>query len=310
MAFGMRETLRSWFTENLNLKLLSFASALILYSIVHSAQDAQRSISASVVVQLPRDSANRMLVDQTPPQVRLLLRGPTAALDDLHADDLTIQVQLSSTSERTVKLDPKMVHLPPSARVESFDPSQIELVWEDVITRDVPIQVSVLGAPAPGFMIKGAPVAEPAVVRAHGPKSEVLNLQYARAAAFEVNGLTEGSYPRQLLIDAPPARVTYDTNSVTVTAEVTREVVERPFIKLPVVVIGQGNTKTAKTLPAEVDVRLVCPPEILRALRPEQVVPRVEEKSTEKSGTEALPVIVQVDRCEVHVTPSTVVVRW
>jgi hypothetical protein len=308
MADGMRERLRSWFTENLNLKLLSLVSALVLYSIVHSAQDAQRSISASVVVQLPRDSANRMLVDQTPPQVRLLLRGPTAALDDLHADDLTIQVQLSSTSERTVRLDPKMVHLPPSARVEAFDPPMVELVWEEVITRDVPIQVSVLGAPAPGFMIKGAPVAEPAVVRAHGPKSEVLNLQYARAAAFEVNGLTEGSYPRQLLIDAPPARVAYDTNSVTVTAEVTREVVERPFIKLPVVVVGQQGK--AKTLPAEVDVRLVCPPEILRALRPEQVVPRVEEKSTEKSGSEAVPVVVQVDKCEVHVTPSTVVVRW
>ncbi len=307
MAFDVKGKLRSWFTENLNLKLLSFASALVVYSIVHSAQDAQRSISASVVVQLPRDSANRVLVDQTPPQVRLLLRGPTAALDDLHADDLTIQVQLTSTSERTVKLDPKMVHVPPTARVESIDPPVVELVWEDIITRDVPIQVSVLGAPAPGFMIKGAPVADPAVVRAHGPKSEVLNLQYARAAAFEVNGLTEGSYPRQLLIDAPPPRVAYDSNSVTVTAEVTREVVERPFIKLPVVVVGQTK---AKTLPAEVDVRLVCPPEILRALRPEQVVPRVEEKSTEKSGSEALPVIVQVDRCEVHVMPSTVVVRW
>jgi hypothetical protein len=307
MADSMRERLRSWFTQNLNLKVLSFGSALVLYSLVPRAQDAQRSISASVVVQLPRDTGSRVLVDQTPPQVRLLLRGPIAALDDLHADDLTIQVQLTSTLERTVRLDSKMVHVPPSVRVEAFDPGSVELVWEDVITRDVPIQVSVLGAPAPGFMIKGAPVAEPAVVRAHGPKSEVLNLQYARAAAFEVNGLTEGSYPRQLLIDAPPPRVTYDKNSVTVTTEVTREMVERPFIKLPVVVVGQGK---AKTLPAEVDVRLVCPPEILRALRPEQVVPRVEEPSTEKTGSEALPVIVQVDRCEVHVTPATVVVRW
>ena len=306
MAESMRERLRSWFTQNLNLKVLSIGSALVLYSLVPRAQDAQRSISASVVVELPRDSASRLLVDQTP-QVRLLLRGPIAALDDIHADDLRIEVQLTSTLERTVKLDPKMLHLPPSVRVEGFDPGTVELVWEDVITRDVPIQVSVLGAPAPGFMIKGAPVAEPAVVRAHGPKSEVLNLQYARAAAFEVNGLTEGSYPRQLLIDAPPPRVTYDKNSVTVTAEVTREMVERPFIKLPVVVVGQGK---AKTLPAEVDVRLVCPPEILRALRPEQVVPRVEEPSTEKTGSEALPVIVQVDRCEVHVTPATVVVRW
>lgn len=307
MAIEARARVHGWFTENLNLKLLSMACALLLYSLVHSSQDAQRSVSASVVVQLPRDSSNRMLVDQRPPQVRLFLRGPSAALDDLHADDLSLQVPLSSTSERTAKLDAKMVNLPPTVRVEAFDPGTIELVWEDVITRDVPIQVSVLGTPAPGFMVKGVPIADPAVVRAHGPKNEVLNLQYARAAAFEVNGLTEGTYTRQLLIDAPPPRVNYETTSVRVTTEVTREVVERPFIKLPVIVLGQPK---AKTLPAEVDVRLVCPPEILRALRPEQVVPRIEEKAGAPSGIESRAVVVQVDQCEAHVTPSTVIVRW
>lgn len=307
MFAAARAKLHAWFTQNVNLKLLSLACALLLYSLVHSAQDAQRSVSASVVVQLPRDSSNRMLVDQRPPQVRLFLRGPSAALDDLHADDLSLQVPLSSTSERTVRLDAKMVNLPPQVRVEAFDPGTIELLWEDIITRDVPIQVSVLGTPAQGFMVKGVPVADPAVVRSHGPKSQVLNLQYARAAAFEVSGLTEGTYSRQLLIDAPPPRVTYETTSVGVTTDITREVVERPFIKLPVIVVGQPK---GKTLPAEVDVRLVCPPEILRALRPEQVVPRVAVKATTPSGSESLPVVVEVDQCEAHMTPSTVIARW
>jgi hypothetical protein len=57
-------------------------------------------------------------------------------------------------------------------------------------------------------------------------------------------------------------------------------------------------------------VRLTCPPEILRALRPEQVVPRVEDRSTAASGSESLPVIVEVDKCEAHVTPAAVVARW
>jgi hypothetical protein len=214
---------------------------------------------------------------------------------------------LASTSDRMVTLDPKMVQVPPTVHVEQIEPRTIDLIWEDVITRDVPIQVSVVGTPATGFVVKGAPVADPPVVRAHGPKSEVLGLQYARAAAFEVNGLTEGTYPRQLLIDQPPPRVTYDTTSVTVTTEVTREMVERAFTNLAVAVVGQPK---AKTLPAQVDVRLVCPPEIVHPLRPEQVVPRVEEKSTAASGSESLSVVVQVDKCEAHVTPSTVIVRW
>src|SRR6202021_2940170 len=102
------------------------------------------------------------------------------------------EAELTSTNDRFLRLDPKMVHAPPGVRVEAIDPASVELIWEDVITRDVPIQVSVVGSPAPGFMVKGTPVADPAVVRAHGPKSEVLGIQYARAAAFEVNGLTEG----------------------------------------------------------------------------------------------------------------------
>jgi len=307
MAFALPDQVRATLFENLGLKLVSFVCALLLYSAVHSSQDAQRSMSASLVVTLPPGSGNRVLINQLPPQVRLLLRGAPAKLDDLHADDLGVQAELTSTSERFLRLDPKVVHAPPGVRVEAIDPASIELIWEDVITRDVPIQVGVVGSPAPGFMVKGVPMAEPGIVRAHGPKSEVLGLQYARAAAFEVNGLTEGSYQRQLLIDAPPPRVTYDANIVKVTTQVMREVVERNFIKLPVIVVGPTK---GHTLPAEVDVRLICPPEVVRALRPEQVVPRVEEKSDAKAGVESLPVVVQVDRCEGHVTPSSVIVRW
>jgi len=296
-----------WVFEDLGLKIVSFACALLLYSLVHSSQDAQRSMSASLVVTLPPGSGNRVLINQLPPQVRLLLRGTPAKLDDLHADDLGVQAELTSTSERFLRLDPRLVHTPPGVRVEAIDPASIELIWEDLITRDVPVQVGVVGSPAAGFMVKGVPVAEPGAVRAHGPKSEVLGLQYARAAAFEVNGLTEGRYERQLLIDAPPSRVSYDANIVKVTTQIMREVVERPFIRLPVIVVGPAK---AKTLPAEVDVRLVCPPEVVRALRPEQVVPRVEPRVGSSSGTESLPVVVQVDRCEAHVTPSSVIVRW
>ncbi len=310
MALSPIDQLRADLADNWGLKLVSFACALLLYSLVHSsqdAQDAQRSISASLVVTLPPRSENRVLVNQLPPQVRLLLRGPPAKLDQLHADDLGVQAELISTSDRFLRLDPKVVHAPPGVRVEAIDPSSIELVWEDVIAREVPVQVGVVGSPAPGFMVKGVPVSDPGSVHARGPKSEVLGLQYARAAAFEVHGLTEGAYQRQLLVDTPPPRVTYDMNIVKVTTHVMREVVERPFIRLPVIVVGPVK---ARTFPSEVDVRLVCPPEVVRALRPEQVVPRVEEKLTAVSGSESLPVIVQVDKCDAHVTPSTVIVRW
>ncbi|WP_394843054.1 YbbR-like domain-containing protein [Pendulispora brunnea] len=310
MALELGEKLKAAFTENLNLKFIAFVLALLLYSLFHGAQDAQRTMTVNLVALMPPESADRVLVSSMPPSVRLTLRGSRSALDDLHSDDIGyLQIDVHLGSERRVTLDPGMVHVPPSVRVEQIDPPAIDLVWEDRVTRDVPIQVSVVGTPAPGFVVKGVPQADPATVRVRGPKSEVLVLQHVRADPFDVSGLTEGSFPRHLAIDRPTGRVLPDlaTQSVLVTAEITREVVERPFVKIPVAVVGQAK---GKSQPNEVDVRLVCPPEILRALRPEQVVPKATVHSTAASGSESVAIEVGVEGCEAHTTPSSVVVRW
>ena len=310
MAVDVGERVRAAFTENLGLKFVSFACALVLYSLFHGSQDAQRAMLVDMVVLMPPENANRVLVNSIPPQVRLTLRGSRTALDELRADDIgNLQVDIHTGAEKRVTLDPALVHVPPSVHVVQIDPPSIDLLWEDQVTRDVPIQVSVVGTPAPGFVVKGVPVAEPPSVRVRGPKSEVLVLQHVRADSFDVNGLTEGSYSRHLAIDKPVGRLSPDpsTQSVLITTEITREVVERPFVKMAVAVVGATK---AKTQPTEVDVRLLCPPEILRALRSEQVVPRVTVKSTAASGSESLAVEVSVDKCEAHITPSSVIVRW
>jgi YbbR-like protein len=309
MAFEFAERAKALVSENLNLKLLSFAFALVLYSLVHDAQDAQRVVDIGVTVRVPPDTANRILVGQSATKVRLTLRGSRAALDDIHTDDIgTLQVDAHGGTEKELNLDAEMVHaLPPGVRVEAIDPPVIDLQWEDEIVRDVPVEVSVVGSPANGYVVKGVPTADPKAVRIRGPKSEVLTLQHARAEAFDVTGLTDGSYTRDLAIDKRSA-LGYGASEVKATIEIARELVERPFTKLPVAVIGPAK---ARTNPAEVDVRLTCPPEILRALRPEQVVPQVEVLSKEPTGVLAhVPVEVSVDKCNALVTPDKVIVKW
>ncbi len=308
MASDLGYRLRGMLTENLNLKLLSLAFALLLYSFVHGSQDAQRSLLFSVVALTPPDNANRELVTPIPPQIRVTVRGPRTVLDDVHADDMgNVQIDLRGGNETRVTFEPAMIPVPPGLKVEQIDPPAIDLVWEDRIVRDVPVEVGIVGSPAAGFVVKGAPSAEPATVRARGPKSEVMVLQHARSDAFDVTGLTAGKYTRQLAIDRPRGRVAFDVPSVAATVQIAREVVERPFARVPVAIIGHTN---AKAQPPEVDVRLACPAEIVRALRAEQVVPRVEIASSSDHGADALPVQLSIDQCEVHVTPPSVIVRW
>jgi hypothetical protein len=308
MALDLAYRLRSALTENLNLKLLSLAAALVLYALVHGSQDAQRSLLLSVVALTPREPATRELVTAIPPQIRVTVRGPRSTLDDLRVDDLgSVSVDLRSGDERQIAFDPSMIPVPPGVKVEHIDPPAVDLVWDDRVVLDVPVEVGIVGAAASGFVVKSAPAATPEFVHARGPKSQVMVLQHARADAFDVTGLAAGTYTRQLAIDRPPARVSYDVLSVSATVEILRELVDRLFARVPVAVVGHGN---AKAQPSEVDVRLSCPPEVVRGLRPEQVVPRVQVTSSAEHGSDALPVQVAIDQCTVHVAPPTVIVRW
>jgi hypothetical protein len=307
MALDVTYPIRSLLTENLNLKLFSLAFALALYSLVHGSQEAQRSMLLSVVALTPPENANRDLVSPIPAEVRVTMRGARSTLDDLHADDIQVQLDLRTGAETRKTFTPDMIPVPPGITVEQIDPPEVDLKWEDRIVRDVPIEVGVVGSPAPGFVVKVAPVSDPKAVRAQGPKSQVLVLQRARTDAFDVGGLTEGKYTRQLAIDRPASRLVYDALTVAATVEIGREVAERPFTKIPVAVLGHAS---GKAQPADVDVRMSCPPEVVRALRPEQVVPRVQVTSSADHGSDAFPVQLTIDQCDVHVTPPSVIVRW
>ncbi len=301
------QKLRALVSENLNTKILSFVFALVLYSVVHGSQEAQRSVRLNVVALLPA-TPNRVLVTTIPEKINVTVRGPKASLDDLNADDLgSVQLDLRTGSDSRVVFEPAMIPVPPGLKVEQIDPPAIDLAWEDVVVRDVPVQVGVVGTPASGYVVKGSPVSEPASVRARGPRSRVAVVQHARADAFDVTGLTAGTYTRPLAVDRPPDRVELDVQSVTAEVEIVREVVERPFTRVPVAVVGHPG---AKAQPAEVDVRLVCPSDVARALRSEQIVPRVQVTGGTEHGSDVLPVQLAIDQCEVKVTPPTLVVRW
>jgi len=299
--------LRSAVTDNLNLKLISLAFALILYSVVHGSQEAQRSIRLNVVALLPQ-TPNRVLMTSLPEKINATVRGPKSTLDDLNADDIaSVQIDLRGGTETRWTFEPSMIPLQPGLKVEQIDPPFIDLAWEDVVQSDKPVQVGVVGTPAAGYVVKGAPLADPPRVRMSGPGSRLAVIQFARADAFDVTGLTAGKYTRELAIDRPPNRVDLAVTSVSATVEVGREVAERPFTRVPVAVLGRSS---AKVQPAEIDVRLSCPPEIVRALRPEQIVPRVQVSSGADHGSDVLPVQLVIDQCEVHLTPQSVIVRW
>ncbi len=318
---GIRETLRAALLENVGLKVLSLLCALGFYAFVHGAENAQRTFEVSVVSIMPPESANRELLTQIPNEVAVTLRGTRTKLDDLRADDLgSLQLDLRKGRETRVDLDPSMFHVPASLTVEQIYPASIDLRWDDVVTRSIPVQIARAGDPAPGFTVKGAPAAEPRAVNARGPRSEVDVMQFARAAPFDVTGLTEGVYRRSLALDKPPKLVTYDVESIAATVEIARELLRKEFASKKVEVVGLAR---ATTNPPVVTVRVTGTVEDVNALTPEAIVPRVEPRAagvdTSQPGSAYLDVLVDVPHAKtkpeaqpptVEILPSKVLVKW
>ena len=308
----LRDSVRAALTENVGLKVISLVTAIGIYAFIHGAENAQRTFSVSVVSIMPPESANRQLMIQLPTEVAVTLRGTRTQLDDLRADELgTLQLDLRNGRDARVDLDAGMFHVPPGLVIQQIYPTTIELRWDDVVTRPIAVQVSRTGEPAAGFAVRGSITVDPPTVTARGPRSFVDVLQFARAAPFDVTGLTEGTFRRALAIDRPPKLVEYDVETANATVEIARELLTKQLTGLKVEVVGLPR---ATTTPKLVTVKITGPAEELNQLLPEAVVPRVEPKAanldTSVPGSAYLDVLVDVPRARVEASPPRVLVKW
>lgn len=304
-------------TENVGLKAFSLAFAVGLFSYIHSKEEIQqRTVPVSVIALSPTGS-ERELMTQMPPSIHVTLRGTARAIDALVKSGglAPVEVDLRSGHRDSVVFDEGMFNTPPDVDITIIDPPRIDLEWQRVIERQIPLQASITGQPAPGYVVKGVPKVEPAKIGVRGPIGLVETMQFARLAAFDVTGLTEGVFPRRVAIDPAPNRVAYTgPQNATVTVTIARRTSEHKFDERPVEVIGVTN---AVTSPRTVDVTVTGPPEVVRALRADQVIPRADLSKVKgwnlketPHGTTTVPLEVDLGKAEVEIQPPVVSVRW
>src|SRR5689334_16717838 len=250
-----------------------------------------------------------------PANIDVTVVGTTRAIDRLIQTGVSpAEIDLRDGTTESITFDKSMISLPPDVELRFVDPPGISLEWQDVVTRTIPIQASRAGQPAKGYEVKGQLEVEPKEVDVKGPASLVEVLQFARLGAFDVTGLTDGTYKRRLAIDDPPSRVRYlGPTSVTVTVVILRRETQVKFEKRPVEVVG---IQYARTVPPLVDVTVSGPPEIVAGIRADQIVPRVDLASAgidlkaEPHGSTTLKVRTELANADADCQPPTVTVRW
>jgi hypothetical protein len=265
--------------EDYPLKLLALGLSIALYALVHSDQDAQRTMSCDVIAVLPSANSSKVLISAVPTKVNVTLRGPSSRLNSLQHTDLTpIQLNLRDSREPVIRFDASSISVPERIQVVGIDPPVVQLSWRARAERTIPVRVQLLGTPAAGFEAAVKNVIGPSVVVVSGPADEVASIANVFTDEVGVAGLAAGSHRLRAKRKLLAGHLAYiDVTSLEVQIEVRPAVGERVIRDVELAKIGSMQVTLR---PTAVSVALRGSTVLLDSIDANQLVPYVELPET------------------------------
>ncbi len=276
-------------TENLGLKASALGIAILMFSLVHGAEDMERNIYVDVVVRPPPDAKDMILVTETPDRVRVRIKGSRARLNSLRQEALpAVDVELKSREESRYYFEKEMFDLPAGVSVMQVVPPSLVFKWVPRAVRDVPVELFVAGRLAPGLEWAGEPEVFPEAVEVDGPRDVVNSIRTVRSTKVDVSELEEGVVQREVELVAAPVNTSFDTQTVLVTLRVQPKLKVR--VLSPLRVDAEGVVPRALR-PRAVAARIRGPEALVDALNPASVLAIVSlSEASTKKGPVAVPV--------------------
>ena len=193
--------------HNFGLKLLSLASAVVLWSLIATEPEMETSITVPLEFHnVPREL--EVISDPTP-EVHVEVKGPASKVRGISRNDVAVVLDLmrvEQPGERSFTLDRSQVVLPRGVTLVKSIPSQVRLNFEKRLTRAIPVQPRFAGALEPGYEVARYSV-DPPALKVVGPESRVALLDYATTDPIDVSRLTgSGSFTTNAYLADPHLR--------------------------------------------------------------------------------------------------------
>jgi YbbR domain-containing protein len=272
-------------TDNLGLKIFSLLASIMLFSIVHSDQDAKRWIFVDLVAIEPPADSGKMLISGIPHQVKVKVSGSQSRISALQRDDIDpIQMDLTDTNRRYYHFEPRSLSVPGSIQVVEFSPATVVLTWADLGQRTVPVRPRLRGEPEKGFQLLQPVTLDPPTVTLSGPQQELSSITAVYTDMIMLDGLGEGVHEPRIPLEPLPEHVSHvEDIDVRVRLEVHRNMADRTIRRLEVAVVGE---REATLRPPEVAVTIRGPEVLIARFNPEHLIPTVSLDMDASVGTQ------------------------
>jgi YbbR domain-containing protein len=223
---GRKPTLARFLYGDIGLKLTALVLALLVYFSVFLEQEHESVVSVPLVVE--NSDPDRMLVSEYPETIKVKVVAPgrliarwwltraggslTAAIP---APDGVMAINRSLLPEDVlVPLDVEL------RVVEVVEPRSIQLTFDRVMERRVPVQATRTGRQPQGFMVSGPMSVDPESVLVRGPREVVMELVEVSTIPLDFNGRSRPIHEKIGLVHAES--LAFDPAEVTVSADVER----------------------------------------------------------------------------------------
>ena len=182
-----------WLATNVRTFILAFALALAVWvsAVTAADPDETRTFPNPITIEFVGQDPGLIIKGQVTRQIQLTLRAPTSVWEKLTSqkDAVHALVDLSGLGAGTYGLDVQVQIVVQPVRIISYSPEQLDLTLEALVTRSLPVELSLDGKPAIGYQA-GDVSLDPAEVIVSGPQSRVEQVAHL-SVTFDITDLRQ-----------------------------------------------------------------------------------------------------------------------
>jgi YbbR domain-containing protein len=245
------------FFENLGVKLFALFVALFIWFSASGQQSATRFYVVPLKLANMPDSL--AIVGPFPTEAEVTVTGTKRELLYLSFRRIEVVVNLAAAAPGRFRqrLSSSNVVMPGGLDPRSVTiaaPSSIDLSFERLVSRSVPVELITLGSIASGFVLLDAPKVEPAEILIRGPESLIAHIRNIATKPIDLSKVRE-SFIREVEVDLDETKFSSDPALVRVTIAVG-QLGERVLPNIPPTVLSDAVGLTVEVRPKAVSLTL------------------------------------------------------
>jgi YbbR domain-containing protein len=214
-------------SENLTLKLISLAFALVLWFFVMG--ERRHEVSHIVPVTYKGVPEGLIIANQVPGSVEVAVSGPRALLAHLASGDMEIVVNLAGAEAgvTSFKRLEESLSIPTGLTVTRVSPAYVDVKLEHIRDKQVPVRVVLSGEPAAGFRVRRLRVT-PTRVTISGAESELKAVSEVVTEGIDLAGVRQGFTQTVQLSHSRPFTALKEQRTVEVQVQLVADPTARP----------------------------------------------------------------------------------